>query len=149
MLKNTGPFFVLVLLFQSLSGICQSADSTRSFPLKGKWAVISKVEVEKSDGKVISENEEVYKPEEKFFEFAENNTVIVSQDFGKHSEKLPFQLQENNLNIGKIKKNKTPYLVRFQGDVIKLAKTEGRVKKGRKILKTEQVVLRKIIAPME
>ena len=143
MSKNIKSYLILLLLIQCLTGACQSPDSTVNFPLKGKWDVLSKVEVEKSDGKVIDQDEEVYKPNEKFFEFTENNTVIISQGFGKHSEKLPVRLEGNNLYIGKFKKEKTPYLIRYQGDVVKLAKTESKTKKGRTILKTEQVVLRK------
>ena len=53
-------------MIQCLTGACQSPDSTVNFPLKGKWDVLSKVEVEKSDGKVIDQDEEVYKSNESF-----------------------------------------------------------------------------------
>ena len=52
-------------------------------------------------------------------------------------------MQGNNLYIGNSKKHKIPYLIRYQGEVIKLAKTEKRTKKGKVIMKTEQVVLQR------
>ena len=66
MSKNIKSYLILLLLIQCLTGACQSPDSTVNFPLKGKWDVLSKVEVEKSDGKVIDQDEEVYKSNESF-----------------------------------------------------------------------------------
>ena len=143
MSKNIKSFLVLLLWVQCLNGVCQTTDSSANYPLQGKWDVLSKVEVQKADGKLIDQDEELYKANEKFFDFSEIGSVTISQGFGKHTEKLPVLLKGNNLYIGKFKKEKIPYLIRYQGDVTKLAKTESRTKKGKTILKTEQVVLQK------
>ena len=137
--------FTLTLLFLLKGFIVfgQIKDSTILAPLTGKWNLLSKVKIETSDGQVINQEKEIYKQDEKFFEFTENNDVIISQDFGRHSEKLPVQIQGSNLYIGKFQKNKAPYLIRYDGEQIKLAKTETKSKKGKTITKTEQVILQR------
>jgi hypothetical protein len=132
--------FTFIFAFTSFTAFCQTGlDSL----LKGSWNVVSKVEIVKSGGQVIDQKKELYKQDEKFFDFAENGTVTITQDFGKDSEKLPVRLDGRNLYIGKFKKNKIPYLVRQEGDQLKLAKTEGKIKKGKTILTTEQLVLQR------
>lgn len=133
--------FTLMLAFSGFNAFCQTNPDSSS--LTGKWSVLSRVEVVKSEGQVIDQEKEMYKTDEKFFEFTESGTVIISQDFGKHSEKLPVRMDGRNLYIGKFRKNKIPYLVRHDGDLLKLAKTEGKIKKGKTILTTEQVVLQR------
>ena len=137
----------LLLAFQGFIGLCQNSDSTVYATLTGKWNLLSKVKIETSEGKVINQEKEIYKQEEKSFEFIASKNIIISQDFGRHSEKLPVRIQGNNLYIGKFQKNKTPYLIRYDGGQIKLAKTETKTKKGKTIIKTEQVVLQKPQAP--
>ncbi|MCF0059190.1 hypothetical protein [Dyadobacter sp. CY356] len=133
--------FTLILIAQSLVAFSQTTASIGYSTLIGTWKVLSKIEIKKSDGQVIGQNQEVYKPDEKFFEFSQNSTVTISQEFGKHSEKLPVSMKGKNLYIGKIKKTKIPYLVRYDGKLLKLAKTEGKIKKGKTILETEEVIL--------
>jgi aminopeptidase N len=138
--------FTFIFAFTSFTAFCQTGlDSL----LRGSWNVVSKVEIVKSGGQVIDQKKELYKQDEKFFDFAENGTVTITQDFGKDSEKLPIRLDGRNLYIGKIKKNKIPYLVRQEGDQLKLAKTEGKIKKGKTILTTEQLVLQRKQANQE
>lgn len=128
-----------ILVIQSLISFSQTSSGYLS--LVGTWNVLSKIEVKKSNGQVIDQDKDLYKPNEKFFEFTKNGTVIITQEFGKHSEKLPASMQGKNLYIGKIQKNKTPYLVRYDGKKLKLVKTESKIKKGKTILETEEVIL--------
>lgn len=130
-----------ILVIQSVVGICQTAANSGYSSLVGNWNVLSKIKVKKSNGQVIDQEKELYKPDEKFFEFTKNGTVVITQEFGKHSEKLPSTMQGRYLYIGKIEKNKTPYLVRYDGNKLKLAKTESKIKKGKTILETEEVIL--------
>jgi hypothetical protein len=132
--------FTFIFACTSFTAFCQTGVDSL---LKGNWNVVSKVEIVKSGGQVIDQKKELYKQDEKFFDFAENGTVTITQDFGKDSEKLPVRLDGKNLYIGKFKKNKIPYLVRQEGDQLKLAKTEGKIKKGKTILRTEQLVLQR------
>ncbi|TDE17147.1 hypothetical protein [Dyadobacter psychrotolerans] len=136
--------FTLLFIFQGFIGLCQSNDSSAYASMTGKWILLSKVKIETSDGQPLNQEKEVYKPEEKSFEFTEKGEVIIAQDFGKHSEKLPVSLKGNYLYIGKFQKNKTPYLVRYEGEQMKLAKTETKNKKGKTIVKTEQVIMQKM-----
>lgn len=138
-MKSVSTFILVLISFTSFSQTKNGLDTL----LTGKWNVLSKVEIEKSGGQVIDQKKEVYKPDEKSFEFTPNKTVIITQGFGEHSEKLPVSMQGNNLYIGKPKKNKVPYLIRYDGNQLKLAKTESKTKKGKTILKTEQVVLQR------
>ena len=132
--------FTFLFAFTSFTAFCQTGlDSL----LRGSWNVVSKVEIVKSGGQLIDQKKELYKQDEKFFDFEENGTVTITQDFGKDSEKLPVRLDGKNLYIGKFKKNKIPYLVRYEGNQLKLAKTEGKIKKGKTILTTEQLVLQR------
>jgi len=131
------------MVFQGFTSYCQISNNANYSSLIGVWNVLSKVEVKKSGGQIIDQEKELYKPDEKSFEFTSDGTVIITQDFGKHSEKLPARVEGKNLFIGKFKKNKIPYLIRYEGSELKLAKTETKVKKGQTIEQTEQVVLGK------
>lgn len=133
--------FTLIIFAQTSIAFSQTAATIDYSILIGTWKVLSKIEIKKSDGQVIGQNKNIYKPEEKTFEFSPNGTVNIVQDFGKNSEELPASIQGKNLYIGKIKKTKVPYLVRYDGKLLKLAKTEGKIKKGRTILETEEVIL--------
>ena len=131
------------MLCQGLTSYCQTSSNSDYSSLVGVWNVLSKVEVKKSGGQIIDQEKELYKPDEKSFEFTSEGNVIITQDFGKHSEKLPAKVQGKNLFLGKFKKNKIPYLMRYEGNQLKLAKTETKIKKGQTIDQTEQIVLEK------
>lgn len=137
------PILTFFLVIQSIVSFSQTSVNSGYSSLVGTWNVLSKIEVKKSNGQVIDQEKEAYKPDEKFFEFTANGSVIITQEFGKHSEKLPATMKGRNLYIGKVQKNKTPYLVRYDGNKLKLVKTESKIKKGKTILETEEVILEK------
>lgn len=111
--------------------------------LIGKWKAISKIETDKINGAVKEIDKELYKAGEKTYEFTKKNTVIITQGFGKHKEELPALSQGSKLFIGKTEKNKTPYIVTLQQGKTTLLKTETKIKKGKTIVETEEVILQR------
>lgn len=138
-MKNLLILFLLPLSFYA----CAQNNLSLDQKLIGKWKAISKVEIVKTNGVVTDDDKELYKTAEKTYEFTKINTVIIVQGFGKHKEELPAVNQGNKLFIGKYTRNKTPYIVTYEQDKIKLLKTESKVKKGKSVLKTEEVVLQR------
>jgi len=110
--------------------------------ITGTWKALSKIETETTEGTVTDEDKEVYKAGEKTYTFTAN-TVTISQDFGKHTEKLPLRVQGNHLFIGKPHKNKQPYVLSVNDRKLILTKTERKVKKGKTQVETEVVTLEK------
>lgn len=125
------------MLLLSGSVFCQKAPD-----ITGVWKAISKIETETTEGAVTGEDKEVYKAGEKTYTFTAEN-VTISQGFGKHTEKLPIQVQGNQLFIGKSKKNKQPYMLSVKGSHLILTKTKNKVKKGKTQVETEVVTLEK------
>lgn len=123
-----------------LSGAAFSQQATPS--VTGNWKAISKIETETIAGAVTEEDKEVYQPGEKSYVFT-NTTVTITQDFGKHTEKLPLRVQGNRLFIGKTHKNKQPYILTTKDNQMILTKTEREVKKGKVKIETEVVTLEK------
>jgi len=110
--------------------------------ITGTWKALSKIETETIEGKVTDEEKEVYKAGEKTYTFTAN-TVTISQGFGKHTEKLPLLNQGKYLFIGKLHKNKQPYVLSVDGSKLILTKTECKIKKGKTQEETEVVTLEK------
>ena len=111
--------------------------------LIGKWEAIAKNETKKTGGKVVDLDKETYKTGEKTYEFTKNNKLIITQGFGKHREELPAWTQANKLFIGKDHPNKDPYIITYEQGRVRLLKTEIKQKKGKTIVETEEVILKK------
>lgn len=109
----------------------------------GKWEAISKIETETSNGTVTDLDKDLYKAGEKTYEFTKNNTVIITQGFGRHREELPAWTEGSKLFIGKKHKNKDAYIVTYEQGTTKLLKTETKTKKGKTIVETEEVILKR------
>lgn len=134
----------LILLLTSISFYsCAQNKPVLDQKLIGKWEAISKIETEKTSGTVTDLDKDIYKAGEKTYEFTKNNKLIITQGFGKHKEELPAWTQGNKLFIGKNHKNKDPYLVTYEQGRIKLLKTETKTKKGKTIIETEEVILKR------
>jgi len=131
--------FFLLLISNSL--LFAQNNNSLATKLISKWKAVSKVETEKTDGKVTDTDNEIYKTGEKSYEFTKKNTVIITQDFGKHKEELPISISGNKVFIGKANKSKDPYIFNFEQGKLKLIKTETETKKGKKIIETEVVIL--------
>lgn len=134
--------FIILLTLLSFYSRAQSK-AILDHKLIGKWEAISKIEIEKTSGTVTDEDKDIYKTGEKTYEFTKNNKVIITQGFGKHIEELPAWTQGNKLFIGKNHKNKDSYLITYEQGRIKLLKTETKTKKGKTIVETEEVILKR------
>ncbi|MBC6111874.1 hypothetical protein ACFOG5_06710 [Pedobacter fastidiosus] len=134
---------VLILFLFVATSVQLHAQSKLSVDptLVGKWKAISKIEIDKTNGVITETDKDLYKAGEKTYEFTKKNTVIIVQGFGKHKEELPAYSQGNKLFVGKDSKNKTPYVVTFEQGKTKLLKTETKIKKGKTIIETEEVIL--------
>ncbi|MET4141788.1 hypothetical protein [Pedobacter sp. UYP1] len=134
----------LIILFTSISFYsCAQNKLTLDQKLIGKWEAISKVETEKTSGIVTDLDKDIYKTGEKTYEFTKNNKLVIIQGFGKHKEELPAWTQGNKLFIGKNHKNKDSYIITYEPGRIKLLKTETKTKKGKNIIETEEVILKR------
>lgn len=134
----------LIILFTSISFYsCAQNKLTLDKKIIGKWEAISKVETEKTSGIVTDLDKDLYKAGEKTYEFTKNNKLIIIQGFGKHKEELPAWTQGNKLFIGKNHKNKDFYMITYEQGRTKLLKTETKTKKGKTIIETEEVILKR------
>jgi hypothetical protein len=134
----------LIILFTSISFYsCAQNKLTLDQKPIGKWEAISKVETEKTSGIVTDLDKDIYKTGEKTYEFTKNNKLVIIQGFGKHKEELPAWTQGNKLFIGKNHKNKDSYIITYEPGRIKLLKTETKTKKGKNIIETEEVILKR------
>lgn len=134
----------LIILLTLTSFYASAQDKATLDPkLIGKWEAVSKIEIEKTSGKVIDSEKEIYKAGEKTYEFTKNNKLIITQGFGRHKEELASWTQGNKLFIGKNHKNKDPYLITYEPGRVKLLKTETKTKKGKTIVETEELILKK------
>lgn len=129
-------FFVALLTYGTLF-------SQQTSPLiDGTWKAVSKIKTETTDGTVTEEDKEVYKDGEKTYAFRDK-TVTITQDFGRHSEKLPIRIHDNQLFMGKREKNKRPYELSVNGSQLILTKTKQKIKKGKMQVDTEVLTLEK------
>lgn len=135
---------LLIILLTSFS-LCTYAQDKTTLDKKliGKWAAISKLETEKIGNQTIDLDKDLYKSGEKSYEFTKNNKVTITQGFGKHKEQLPAWSVGNKLYIGKDHKNKDPYIITYGKDTVKLLKTETKTKKGKTIVETEEIILKR------
>jgi hypothetical protein len=135
---------LFILLFVSI-GFHSVAQNKPGIDQKliGKWKAISKIEIDKVNGAITDNDQELYKAGEKTYEFTPQNTVIIIQGFGKHKEELPAISRDSKLFIGKSGKNKTPYMVTFEEHKARLLKVETKTKKGKTIVETEEVILQR------
>ncbi|MGN7989711.1 hypothetical protein ACTJKC_20370 [Pedobacter sp. 22226] len=134
--------FILLLMSAGIHTYAQNK-SALDQRLVGKWKATSKIETDKTDGKITESDKELYKANEKTYEFTKKSTVIITQGFGRHKEELPAVSDGSKLFIGKPNKNKTPYLVNLQQNKLTLLKTETKTKKGKTIVETEEVLLQR------
>lgn len=132
---------VILLTFACFYSYAQSKISLDQ-KLIGKWEAVSKIETEKTSGTVTDLDKDIYKAGEKSYEF-KNNKVIITQGFGKHKEELPAWTQGNKLFIGKNNKNKDAYIITYAQRRTTLLKTETKTKKGKTIVETEEVILKR------
>lgn len=133
---------LIALTFVSFYSCAQNKASLDQ-KLIGKWEAITKIETEKTNGTVTELDKDIYKAGEKKYEFTKNNKVIITEGFGKHTEELPAWTQGNKLFIGKDHKNKDPYLITYEQGRTKLLKTETKTKKGKTIIETEEIILKR------
>ena len=131
-------FLLSLVLFISNIALCQQAVPS----IDGTWKAISKIETETTDGKVTEEDKDLYEAGEKTYTFTAT-TVTISQAFGKHVEKMPLRIQDNQLFIGKRSKNKQPYVISMSDNRLILTKTEHKEKKGKSKVETEVITLEK------
>lgn len=133
---------IILLTFASFYSYAQSKTALDQ-KLIGKWEAVSKIETEKTGGTVTDLDKDIYKAGEKSYEFTKNNKVIITQGFGKHKEELPAWTQGNKLFIGKNNKNKDAYTITYTQGRTTLLKTETKTKKGKTIIETEEVILKR------
>lgn len=138
-MKNS---LIILLTFASFYSYAQSKISLDQ-KLIGKWEAVSKIETEKTSGTVTDLDKDIYKAGEKSYEFTKNNKVIITQGFGKHKEELPAWTRGNKLFIGKNNKNKDAYIITYTQGRTTLLKTETKTKKGKTIVETEEVILKR------
>ncbi len=129
---------ICIALLLPLPAFCQQAPPA----INGTWKAISKIETETTAGTVTEEDKEIYKEGEKTYTFSASG-VTISEDFGKHSEKLPLRVKGDQLFMGKAERNKQPYVISGSGNQLILTKTERKVKKRQVQVETEVVTLEK------
>lgn len=128
---------LVLMLMISLKGFSQSDN------VVGKWAVLKKNETKKTGENITGKDEELYKSGEKYFEFTGEKKLIITENYGKRSQKLPYRINGDKIYIGKEERNKTPYAFTIAANTLTLVKQETKSKKGKTIVITEEVILQK------